>query len=94
MTSFSGTFHTPNARKYLVQLCKHFAHKIDVSYTEEEGSCDFEIGTAKMTADDELLTIHVTANDTDMVPQLKFVIDRHLEKFAFREDFTAMDWTV
>ncbi|MCQ1798643.1 DUF2218 domain-containing protein, partial [Neorhizobium galegae] len=27
-------WRTEHGGKYLVQLCKHFAHKIDVSYSE------------------------------------------------------------
>ena len=33
----SGTFQTPNASKYLQQLCKHFEHKVAVVFDESEG---------------------------------------------------------
>lgn len=33
----TGTFMTPNASKYLQQLCKHFAHKVAVVFDETEG---------------------------------------------------------
>lgn len=29
---------TPNAGKYLQQLCKHFAHKVEVDYGDGHGS--------------------------------------------------------
>ncbi|WP_412555336.1 DUF2218 domain-containing protein [Shimia sp. MIT1388] len=93
MLTATGTFSTENASKYLVQLCKHFAHKIDVSYDETQGSCSFPIGTAAMTANPEQLRVDIEVNDAEGLKQVKHVIDVHLERFAFREDFKNMNWT-
>ena len=32
---------TENASKYLVQLCKHFAHKVDVDYDQTQARVEF-----------------------------------------------------
>ena len=46
-----------------------------------------------MAADDTQLAITVTAPDDEGLTRAKFIVDKHLERFAFREGFTAMDWT-
>lgn len=89
----TGRFTTSNGSKYLQQLCKHFAHKIEVSFTETEGTCTFELGQAFLTADLDGLTIRFELNDAKSTEMAHQVIDKHLERFAFRENFTAMDWS-
>ncbi|KMW56203.1 hypothetical protein AIOL_001155 [Candidatus Rhodobacter oscarellae] len=46
-----------------------------------------------MTANREGLRISIELNDLDDRPRAQSIIDCHLKKFAFREDFKAMDWT-
>ena len=94
MMTATGTFSTENASKYLVQLCKHFAHKIDVTYTEDAGNCSFPMGTVSMTATSEQLRVDVEVADTEGLKHVKHVIDVHLKRFAFREEFKNMDWSV
>ncbi len=93
MTSLTGRFETPNGSKYLQQLCKHFGHRIDTSYTETEGTCHFVMGPAFMTADDSGLTVRFELTGPDQADDARNVIDRHLERFAFREDFQGMNWS-
>ncbi|WP_158966295.1 DUF2218 domain-containing protein [Chachezhania sediminis] len=92
MLSSTGTYATPNASKYLQQLCKHFAHKIEVTYDVRKGECAMPLGPATMTADEAVFTIHVTAPDADSLPRAKSVMDEHLKRFAFRDGFEAMTW--
>lgn len=35
----TARLETANASKYLQQLCKHFAHKVEVRFDETEGHC-------------------------------------------------------
>ncbi len=90
--NLKGTFETPNASKYLVQLCKHFAHKIEVDYTETEGTAEFPGGVARFHADETALTVDFDLKGPENVPNAKSVIDKHLERFAFRENFAQMTW--
>jgi hypothetical protein len=93
MHELTGHFKTPNGSKYLQQLCKHFAHKIDVEYTPTQANCAFPLGQAVMTADKTGLTVRFELENTDAEPQARNVIDSHLKTFAFRENFVAMDWS-
>lgn len=88
----TGTFATPNGSKYLQQLCKHFGHKVDVDYDHQTGTVAFPMGPAKMQADETGLTVVFTLSKPEDVPAAHSVIDRHLETFAFREDFKGMVW--
>lgn len=89
----TGRFATDNASKYLQQLCKHFAHKVDVTYDATTADAAMPLGACRMWADDSELRVTVTAPDADGLARAKSVIDVHLERFAFREAFKTMDWT-
>lgn len=88
----TGTFTTPNASRYLQQLCKHFGHKIEVAYTPTHGTCHFEFGVAELSADDTTLKVQITLTDSARLELAHMVIDQHLERFAFREAFKTMSW--
>nr|WP_321508528.1 DUF2218 domain-containing protein [uncultured Celeribacter sp.] len=88
----TGQFHTPHASKYLQQLAKHFSHKIEVSFTETDAELALPPGSATLHADNQTLTAHISAEDDAGLVRAKSIIDKHLERFAFRENFEAMDW--
>lgn len=93
MLKATARFRTGHGRKYLVQLCKHFAHKIEVEYTEERGRCMLSSGPADMAADDEGITFVVSAEDEAGLDGAKDVITRHLARFAFRENLGELSWS-
>ncbi|KUF11078.1 DUF2218 domain-containing protein [Pseudoponticoccus marisrubri] len=89
----TGRFETAHASKYLQQLCKHFAHKVEVSFDSETGTAALPAGPARLQAADGALTVTVTGADADALDRARHVIDSHLARFAFREGFETMDWT-
>lgn len=92
MLKSNGTFSTTNASKYIQQLCKHFAHKVEVEYDEKNGKAALPPGPATLVAHDDELVITVTANDDEGLTLAKSIIDDHLVRFAFREEFSKMAW--
>ena len=86
MTSSTTIIPTEHASKYLQQLCKHFAHKLTVTFDEHAGSITFSIGTCRLKADSSALHIDLTAPSAEDMEQLKDVVIRHLVRFAFREE--------
>jgi hypothetical protein len=84
---------TASASRYLVQLCKHWAHKLDVDYTSETARIQFASGLCRMTADADALLVIVEAEDAETVTRLQGVVEEHLRRFAFREDLGAFAWT-
>jgi len=92
LLSATGQFETKQASKYLQQLCKHFAHKVEVSYDASAGRVAFPMGPATMTATEDVLSVSVSGRTKDEVTRAKGIIDSHLARFAFRENFEKMDW--
>ncbi|SIN80516.1 DUF2218 domain-containing protein [Vannielia litorea] len=88
----TGRFATRSASKYMQQLCKHFAHKIDVRYDATSAEAALPPGPATMRAEPEELVIEITAPDEEGLTRARAVIDNHLVRFAFRENFETMDW--
>lgn len=76
---------TARASIYLQQLCKHFAHKLAVEFTPERGVIPFSMGTCRLEAAGDRLTMKVEAENADILVQLEGVVERHLVRFAFRE---------
>lgn len=81
----SAEIATPNASRYLQQLCKHFAHKRPVEFTPLEGRIAFSSGDCRLEAVDGRLTMSVAAAGAEDLAELQDVVARHLERFAFRE---------
>ncbi len=88
----TGTFETPNGSKYLQQLCKHFGHKIETTFTPDTGAIHFGFGRVDLRADADCLTITAAPENTETADRVKKVIDDHLKRFAFRENFEGMTW--
>lgn len=83
---------TEKASRYLQQLCKHFAHKIPVSFDAANGRISFPGGDCDLEANENQLTLSVTAPDAEALAQLQDVVVRHLERFAFRES-VQLEWS-
>jgi hypothetical protein len=81
-----ATVATPNASRYLQQLCKHFQHKLPVAFDPHSGQIAYAIGNCSLIAGDGALTLFLSAPDPDRLAQLQDVVVRHLLRFAFRED--------
>lgn len=83
---------TEHASKYLQQLCKHFSHKIDVQFDSHHAKGQLSPGPFDMHADETGLTINVSGQDARAVIEARYVVDKHLVTFAFRENFCGMPW--
>ncbi|TCQ08965.1 hypothetical protein C8J34_103353 [Rhizobium sp. PP-F2F-G36] len=93
MLEATSRFETNEGQKYLVQLCKHFAHKIEVDQVGDRGELRFSCGTGFLAASTEGLDIRVRSPDDQSLGETKAVIESHLLRFAFREPFGALLWT-
>ena len=89
----AASIPTPNAHRYLGQFVKHFAHKLPFVRHEDNGhgEVQFTLGLCTLDADAARLSIIVNAGTAEEIEALKQVVDRHLLRFAFREEL-AIDW--
>lgn len=93
---------TVNASRYLQQLCKHWTHNLAVEFTPEAGKVTFPRNvrgadwpgdaTLFLTADAEALTCRLDASAAGQLEGLKDAVERHLERFAFREGELSFAW--
>lgn len=83
---------TDHASTYIVQLCRHWAHKLTVNFNVEHAHIDFGSGrVARLDAGDGELRISVSDADPAGLPILEQVVEDHIKRFGFREDL-RFDW--
>lgn len=93
MAQTSARVATAQGSRYLQQLCKHWAHKLDVVFTPEEGTVRFADAVAVMRAEPEALVVTITAEDPAVLERMKGVVVTHLDRFAFKEAPLGFDWS-
>ena len=94
MASAEATIANSNASRYLQQLCKHWSHKYEVTFTPEEGRIPFSNGAVcSLSATPDVLTLKVEAADAEAVTRMEAVVINHLKRFAFREDLGDVRWS-
>lgn len=101
--SASGFAKTDKASRYLQQLCKHWEHNLTVEFTADHGTIVFPRdargadwpgdGLVTLDAQPEGLAIRVDASAAGQLEGLKGAVERHVDRFAFREGALAYDWS-
>ncbi|SDO87537.1 DUF2218 domain-containing protein [Ectopseudomonas guguanensis] len=93
MSSFSSSAFvaTDTPARYISRLCKHFAHKIAVSFDEQQGHIEFGAGLATLKAEDQGLRLQVESASSEDLQRLQDVVASHFERFAWQEALT-LDW--
>ncbi|MHA3840072.1 DUF2218 domain-containing protein [Sphingomonas aestuarii] len=104
MSGFTATAAVPTANggRYLQQLCKHWAHNLSVEFDAGQGRVVFPKdargadhpgdGVATMTAGGDTLIVRIDATSAEQLEGLKGVLERHLDRFAFREAPLTFEW--
>ena len=93
---------TTNGSRYLQQLCKHWSHNLTVDFTADAGTVTFPHdgrganwpgdGKLALSASEHALECRLEASCTDQLSALKGAVERHLERFAFREAPLSFTW--
>lgn len=102
MFASTAQVKTEKASRYLQQLCKHWAHNLAVEFDETKGSVVFPKdargaewpgdGLFTMQAGTDALTCRIEASSPGQLDGLKGAVERHLNRFAFREGELVFDW--
>jgi 4-hydroxy-2-oxoheptanedioate aldolase len=70
------------------QLCKHWSHKAEVKSDTSQGNVVFDNGRSlEIKAEAKQLQVVVAVGPRDDLEQWKDVVEKHLKRFAFREEF-------
>ena len=93
---------TANASKYLQQVCKHWEHNLPVSYDKLHGEITFARDArgadwpadaiVTLDAGPETLVCKIAASAEGQRDGLKGALERHIDRFAFREVPLAYNW--
>ena len=84
---------TLSASRYLQQLAKHWSHKMEVSFSPEEGRIAFPNGSVlTMRADSATLDVMLVVPESEDMGRMREVVASHLDRFAFREAPLTFDW--
>jgi catechol 2,3-dioxygenase len=85
---------TDRPSPYLLQLAKHFRHKLDVAFDEREATIPFAFGRAELHAkpDENVLVIEAVAATPAELERVEQVTGSHLVRFGRRHEL-AVEWT-
>jgi hypothetical protein len=81
--------------RYIQQLVNHWGHKMATTYDEGDGMGAFpfsEHTNAVMTAHKGGIGITLTTADQAENERMRGVIERHIDRFAFREAPLTYEW--
>lgn len=102
--SFTATARIPtqSAGKYLQQVCKHWEHNLPVTYDKAHGEISFARNArgadwpadalVTLDAEDDALVCTINASAEGQRDGLKGALERHIDRFAFREAPLTYDW--
>lgn len=91
MSRTTSTVETPQASRYLQQLCKHWSHRFTTEFDAAQGTVNLPAATLTLAADPARLHLALDAADASELPRLGEVVAEHLRRFAFREEL-AITW--
>ena len=80
---------TAKPSPYVLQLAKHFRHKLDVRFDEREAVVAFAYGRAELAAGEAALVITADAETRSDLDRVEEVIASHLERFGRSDGLTS-----
>ena len=89
----TATVATAHAHRYMVQLCKHFGHKVVAEFDDQSGRIAFPMGETRLTVAPDALELSAEAKTPEDLNRLEEVIGSHLKRFAFREPDLPVVWS-
>ena len=81
--------------RYIQQLVSHWGHKYATTYDEGDGMGCFPFSdteSAVMTARHDGIAITLTTPDVERNAHMRGVIERQIDRFAFREAPLTYEW--
>jgi catechol 2,3-dioxygenase len=83
---------TDRPSPYLKQLCKHFRHKLDVTFDDRTGTIPFAFGRCELRAGDGVLHLEAIAATPEELERVENVAGSHLVRFGRRHELTV-EWS-
>ncbi len=84
---------TEHAKKYLVQLSKHWAHKFaDLTYTDQRADIPLPGAPCVLLADSSGLGIKLHSDSAETLARAQSAVADHLRRFGHREEL-VITWS-
>jgi catechol 2,3-dioxygenase len=83
---------TDRPSPYLLQVAKHFRHKLDVTFDERRATIPFAFGRGELRAEDGVLVLQAVAATPAERERVEQVVGSHLVRFGRRDELTVA-WT-
>ncbi|MCO6056610.1 DUF2218 domain-containing protein [Pseudomonas sp. MOB-449] len=90
--SASAYVATATPARYITRLCKHFAHRVPVSYDEVQGRIEFDLGLGLLRAESDGLTLAVESTTPEGLERLKDIVGSHFVRVAWQEEL-QLEWS-
>jgi catechol 2,3-dioxygenase len=82
---------TATPSRYLKQLSRHFAHKLEVRFDDQHGVIPLAAGHVQLDAEEGALRVRAFAQTASGLRRVEQVIGSHLERFG-RRDGLRIEW--
>ena len=87
--SSRAVVRTDKPTPYLLQLAKHFRHKLEVTFDERRAVIAFATGHAEVEAGPDALTITAHAQTAAGLARVEEVVGSHLERFGRSDELSV-----
>lgn len=89
--SLSANISTASAARIMKRLCKHWSHKLQVSYDDEQGRVLFDPAVLNMQVSPQSLQATLSHADDDTLIRLQQVVADHLQRMA-QPEVLVIEW--
>lgn len=73
---------TLSGERLINRLCKHWSHKLEVEYSEQDAKIIFPDGTCLMHAEPDRLLVSIETLEEEHLDRLEGVVESHLVRMA------------
>lgn len=87
----TATITTAEPARIILRLCKHWGHKFDVSYDEQQGRIALPFGPCLLSAGEGRLTVRLEGTAEADMDKFEQVVAEHAQRMARGETY-AWHW--
>lgn len=86
-----GSVATDEPDRYIRRLCKHFGHKLETEWDEQQGRVQFAMGSCYLQARAGELEVECRADNQQDLDIVADCIKDHFDRFAVKEQL-VLEW--
>lgn len=91
MIQAQATIQTDNPGRYILRLCKHFAHRVPSHWEEQKGHVEFAMGTCHLSDRKGALHVLCQAGNKSDLEEIQETVKSHFDRFA-HHDQLILHW--